>query len=39
LFAIFGALTLQYFGANAIADLPIEKGDFRIDGNGGALFG
>jgi hypothetical protein len=39
LFAIFGALTLEYFGLNAIANLPIEKGDFGIDGNGGALFG
>lgn len=39
LFAIFGALTLEYFGLNAIANVPIENGDFRIDSNGGALFG
>ena len=39
LFAVFGALTLQDFGLDAFADLPIEQGDFGIDGNSSALFG
>jgi hypothetical protein len=39
LFAVFGALTLKDFGLDAVADLPVEEGDFGVDGNGGALFG
>jgi hypothetical protein len=39
LFSIFSALTLQHFGPDAFADLPIEQGDFCIDGSGGGLFG
>jgi hypothetical protein len=39
LFAIFSALTLQHFGLDTFANLPIEQGDFCIDRNGGVLFG
>jgi hypothetical protein len=39
LFAIFAPLSLQYLGLNAVANLPIQQGDFSVDGNGGALFG
>jgi hypothetical protein len=39
LFAIFGALALEDFGVDAVADLPVEQGDFGVDGDGGAVFG
>jgi hypothetical protein len=39
LFAVFCPLTLEDFGLDAFAHLPVEQGDFCIDGNGNTLFG
>jgi hypothetical protein len=39
LFAIFGALALEDFGVDAVADLPVKQGDFGVDGNRRAVFG
>ena len=39
LFAIFAPLPLQYLGLDAVANLPIQQGDFGVDSNSGALFG
>ncbi len=39
LFAVLGALALEDLGLDALADLPVELGEFGVDGGGGALFG
>lgn len=39
LFAVFSSLTLWHLYLKAFADLPVEEGDFSIDGNRSTLFG
>jgi hypothetical protein len=36
--ALFGALTLENFGLDTLADLPVEQGDFSVDGDRSTLF-
>jgi hypothetical protein len=37
LLAILGATAPKYFPVNAVADIPVQLGQFRVDANGNSL--